>query len=274
MPELAGGSEPGGPGLRGPEPGAPTRTAWLHGYTMDSTIWQDLWALLPGIEHVGVDLPGHGTAADTPMPAGLPALATAVADRLREEGCRRLVALSFGSCVALQVALDHPDVLDALVLAAPTLSGVPDDPAARAKYFLLYGTFRNSGPGPLMARQWMADPPGIFTGLREHQEPYERMAEVVGRHRFTELGTGAMGTMAHTVHTTEHLAALDLPVLVISGTQDMPQFRENARLLAQHAPRCQVVTIPGAGHLPLLEEPAGCADPLADFLTRGRVVVG
>lgn len=243
------------------------RVAWLHGYTMDSTVWQDLWDGLPDLEHVGLDLPGHGTAAKVAMPAGLPALASMVADQLRAQDCRTLIALSFGSCVALQVALDHRDVLDRLVLAAPTLSGVPDDPVARAKYFLLYGTFRSSGPGPLMARQWMADPPGIFTGLRAHPEAYERMAEVVARHRFAELGTAAMGTMAQTVHTTEQLACLDLPLLVISGTEDMPQFAENTRLLADHAPQCEVATIAGAGHLPLLEEPALCGAVLAEFLT-------
>lgn len=242
------------------------RVAWLHGYTMDSTIWEPLWERLPEAEHVGLDLPGHGRAADSPMPAGLPALAAEVADQLRAQRCRTLIALSFGSCVALQVALDHPDVLDRLVLAAPTLSGVPDDPAARAKYFLLYATFRSSGPGAMMARQWMADPPGIFTGLREHPVAYAQMAEVVARHRFTELGTGAMGAMAQTVHTTDHLASLDLPVLVVTGTQDMPQFRENALLLDEHAPQSTVVTVPGAGHLPLLEEPAVCSRVLSDFL--------
>lgn len=244
------------------------RVAWLHGYTMDSTVWHELWGHLPEVEHVGLDLPGHGAAADIPMPRGLPALAAQVADQLRAQECRTLVALSFGSCVALQVALDHPDVLDRLVLAAPTLSGVPDDPAARAKYFLLYGTLLSAGPGALMARQWMADPPGIFTGLRAHPDAYARMAEVVTRHRFTELRTGAMGAMSQTVHTTEHLAALDLPVLVVTGTEDMPQFRDNARLLAEHAPLCSTATVPGAGHLPLLEEPAACAEPVGSFLSQ------
>ena len=242
------------------------RVAWLHGYTMDSTVWQDLWDALPDDEHIGLDLPGHGTAADVAMPAGLPDLAAAVADQLREQDCRTLVAMSFGSCVAIQVVIDHPGLLDRVVLAAPTLSGLPDDPAGSAKYFLLVHALRTSGPGPMMARQWMADPPHIFTGLRAHPLAYAHMAAVVSRHQFTELRTGAMGAMAQTVHTTEHLRALDLPVLVITGTEDMPRFQENTKLLAEHAPQCSVTTIPGAGHLPLLEEPAVCAGLLTGFL--------
>lgn len=244
------------------------KVAWLHGYTMDSTIWQELWTHLPGRQHIGLDLPGHGSAAQQPMPAGLPELAALVANQLREQQCRTLVALSFGSCVALQIALDHPDVLDRLVLAAPTLSGVPDDPAARAKYFLLYATFHSAGPGPLMARQWMVDPPGIFTGLRDHPQAYEQMAQVVARHPFAELASGAMGAMAATVHTVADLESLAVPLLVVTGTEDMPQFRDNARLLTQHAPQCAVATIPGTGHLPLLEEPALCAEALSGFLAQ------
>ncbi len=249
-------------------PGSPVtpRVAWLHGYTMDATVWRDAWQTLPGLTHVGLELPGHGAAAQQPMPASLPELATDVADQLREQGCRSLVALSFGSCVAIQVALDHPDVLDRLVLGAPTLSGVPDDPAASAKFMVLFNTLRAYGPGELMARQWMADPPDIFTGLRDHPLAYQRMAEVVARHQFTELRTGAMGRLVRTVHTLEDLEALSLPLLVISGTEDMPRFRENARLLQQHAPQCEVVTVPGAGHLPLLEEPEICRGPLSGFL--------
>lgn len=249
------------------------RVAWLHGYTMDSTVWADLWEELPGLTHVGIDLPGHGTEALTPMPAGLPALAATIADRLRQEGCRSLVGLSFGSAVAIQLALDHPDILDRLVLAAPTLSGVPEDPAARAKYFLLFDTFRHSGPGQLMARQWMADPPGIFTGLRSHPAAYRRMADVVARHRFTELLTGSMGAMSRTVHTADDLSRLSLPLLVVTGTEDMPRFRENASLLSEHAPDCSVTTVSGAGHLPLLEQPAACRATLSAFLG-GTPVVG
>ena len=33
---------------------------WIDGYTMDSTSWSELWGLLPGWRHLGIDLPGHG----------------------------------------------------------------------------------------------------------------------------------------------------------------------------------------------------------------------
>ena len=38
---------------------------WIHGYTMDSSTWEELWALLPGWFHIGVDLLGHGGQGET-----------------------------------------------------------------------------------------------------------------------------------------------------------------------------------------------------------------
>lgn len=244
--------------------------AWLHGYTMHSGIWSPLWELLPDTRHVGIDLPRHGSAAQRPLPGSLHVLADEVADRMLHEGCRTLVGLSFGSCVALQVALDRPEVLDLLVLAAPTLAGPPDDPVARAKYLALYQLHRRTGAGAALARLWMADPPGIFAGLRAHAGPYAAMAQVVAQHPFLELVDGGMRALTTEVHTREQLEGLQVPVVVLVGTKDMPRFIENAALLADAVPRCTVHTLQGAGHLPLLEEPITSARLLAAAFTLGR----
>lgn len=242
------------------------RVGWLHGYTMDSTTWQELWSLLPGMDHVGVDLPEHGHHADVPMPGSLPEVASWVADKLRAEGCTQVVSLSFGSAVGLQVALDHPDVARKLVLAAPTLSGMPDDKAAWAKYRLLMQELWAHGSAANVAQIWMADPPPIFAGLRRFPQAYAAMEEVVGRHRFTELRTGSMRHLADTVHTAETVSQISSDVLVMVGTNDMPRFVENARILQENVRSCRTVTIPDAGHLPILEEPALAARELAAFL--------
>ena len=243
------------------EPGV----AWLHGYTMDSRVWKPLWALLPAVAHVGIDLPRHGTAAAQPL-GSLPALAADVAARLERDGCRTLVGLSFGSCVALQVAIDFPEALDHVVLAAPTLAGMPDDPTARAKYLSMWQLHRRIGPGPELARLWMADPPGIFTGLRAHPDAYAALERIVSEHPFTELADGGMRAIAGAVHTRDQLAGLRVPTTVVVGTADMPRFVENAALIAEAVPECTVHTVPGAGHLPLLEEPSTCAGLLGPVL--------
>lgn len=243
-----------------------TGVAWLHGYTMDSRVWGPLWHLLPGRRHLGVDLPGHGSAAAEPMSGSLSDWAARVAARLAGSGCRTLVGLSFGSCVALQVALDHPGLLDRLVLAAPTLAGVADDPPARARYLAMSAAYRRGADGHALAQLWMVDPPAIFTGLRRYPEEFARVRAIVAQHPFTELGTGAMAALAAARHDDEALAGLTVPTTVLVGSQDMPRFLENAGRLGRLVPGCEVRVMDGAGHLPLLERPEASARLLGELL--------
>ena len=245
-----------------------TPVSWVHGYTMNSRIWRELWSLIPGRDHVGIDLPLHGVNAGARPPASMSGWAAGVAQEMERNGARDLVGLSFGSSIALQVAVERPDLVDRLVLAAPTLSGVPDDPQARAKYLLLMMQIGHLGPGSALARLWMNDPPPIFAGLRRFPARYDAMAAEISGHRFEELRSGAMSSLARTVQDADVLGRVEAEVLLVVGTEDMPQFRANAELIAATVPHCATLTIPGAGHLPILEEPERCATVLADFFDK------
>ncbi|MET7618155.1 alpha/beta hydrolase [Streptomyces sp. NPDC005408] len=239
---------------------------WLHGYTMDSTTWEPLWELLPGFRHIGVDLPGHGTAE--PIPAGLtlPALAARIADRARAEGTERMVALSYGSSVALQIAVDHPDVTERLVLAAPTLAGAPPEPHARRRYQQLAMAKRITGPGEQLADLWMASPPDIFNGTERHPRLRAALREVIRKHSWAELDDGSMNALTAHHHSREDLRRIRARTLVVIGDEDMPTFRRNARWLAEDVAECEVLSLPETGHLPLLERPEAVAGALARHL--------
>jgi pimeloyl-ACP methyl ester carboxylesterase len=170
--------------------------------------------------------------------------------------------------------LDDPDCLDTLVLAAPTLATAVDDPQARARYLLLRSVYRELGPGNELADLWMGDPPAIFTGLRAHPEAYAAVRSVVARHPFTELATGAMRMLTMGDQGSRHLGALRPSTLVLVGDQDMPRFTDNAQRVAAEAPAARVVTVPDAGHLPLIERPGWCRGVLRDFILATAVAAG
>jgi pimeloyl-ACP methyl ester carboxylesterase len=50
-------------------PGSLGGVLWIHGYSIDSTTWAELWSLLPGWSHYGIDLPDHG-ASPSAVPPG------------------------------------------------------------------------------------------------------------------------------------------------------------------------------------------------------------
>src|SRR5438045_228866 len=90
--------------VSGPGP----RVLWIHGYTMSSEIWEDLWLRLPKWSHIGIDLPGHGASRPPREPQTLPELARMLGCMAAEQRVEHVVGLSFGAIVALQIAIELP----------------------------------------------------------------------------------------------------------------------------------------------------------------------
>jgi len=240
---------------------------WVHGYAMDSAVWGGLWDLLPGLHHVGLDLPGHGGSSDIPLGMTLPDLAGLLADVARDTGIRQLVGMSFGSLAAVQLAIDHPELLDRLVLAAPTLGGAPPDPAAKRRYQELLLLKRLAGVSEALVDRWMEAPPDIFRGAQQHPTVHAKLRAAALRHSWRELGAGQMTTIADHRHTAADLGRITADTLVVVGDQDMPQFLQNARMLHTSVPRCELLVVDDAGHLPLLERPAAVSAAIEAHFT-------
>jgi pimeloyl-ACP methyl ester carboxylesterase len=64
------------------------------------------------------------------------------------------------------------------------------------------------------------------------------------------------------------LAEIQVPTLVIVGTDDVPFIRENARFIADGIGGAELVLIEDAAHLPNLEHPERFAEILRGFLRR------
>ncbi|CAM5359139.1 putative 2-succinyl-6-hydroxy-2,4-cyclohexadiene-1-carboxylate synthase [Streptomyces spiroverticillatus] len=252
-------------GLRVRSVGSGPTVLWVHGYTMDSTLWRPLWELLPGLRHVGVDLPGHGGSEPLAPGTTLPRLAARILDVARTEDAHRLVGLSFGSTVALHMALEAPDLIRSLVLGAPTPAGGPPDPAARKRYIemLMLRRMRGAEAADQLADLWMTAPPDIFRGTERHPELRARIRTVVSRHSWAELDNGAMAAISAHVHAPADLARITADTLALTGSADMPVFHANAAMLAGAVPRCATGVVPDSGHLPFLERPEAVAGRLA-----------
>jgi pimeloyl-ACP methyl ester carboxylesterase len=237
---------------------------WIHGYTLDSSLWADLWQRLPGYRHIGVDLPGHGSSGPVPAGLTLPALARELAGLARAEDARRVVALSFGTIAALQLAIDAPEVVQRLVVGAPGIGGQYADGVAE-RYQQLALLRRIAGPGQLMTDLWMSSPPDLFQGTERHPVLRQRVREVVMRHDWAELANGRFRVLAGHAQA-QSLSRITADTLVILGDEDMPAYHENTRTLCRAVPICRSHLVSAAGHLVLLERPAEVAAVIASQL--------
>lgn len=243
---------------------------WIHGYSLDSTIWQELWDLLPGCNHIGIDLPGHGTSGEIPSGEDLCGMADRMGRVALDRGARHVVGLSFGGTVALQVATQFPDAFQSLTLGAPGLGGGPQDPEAQARNIQLAALFRARGRGAWMTELWMQSPPDIFKGAAQHPALWERLRHVIDKHEWTELGDSRMNRLSNYRQAEVRLKQIRARTLVLIGDKDMGAFRRSAELIRRSIPGCRREYLPEAGHLCMLEQPGTAAVLLREHIAGAR----
>ena len=246
------------PGGQGPS------VLWLHGYTLDSTSWREMWSRLPGWNHIGLDLPAHGLSGPIVPGENLRTLGRKVADFCKREGIRHLVALSFGTLTATQVAIEEPEWFWSLVLGAPSLAGGPQDPRVGMTYAKLGELIQRVGPGPEMTQTWMDCI--AWKGVEKQPALQVEMRHLVEGHRWSELRDWGMWRLLQPPQLEDDLRRIVTPVLVVIGEQDLPAFHVVAATLERALPSCTRVTLPDTGHLCMLESPDLSAGPVRHHL--------
>jgi 2-succinyl-6-hydroxy-2,4-cyclohexadiene-1-carboxylate synthase len=232
---------------------------WLHPYTMDSTVFGEIWSRFPGWRHVALDLPGHG--ASRPLAPGdrLDGVGRVIADFAEREGLRHLIGVSFGTIVALQAAIERPDVFAGLVLAAPGLASGPGDADVGRRYVELETLFRERGRGPHMTALWMRSPPDIFRYVADRPELARHLGVVIDRHTWAEFRTYAMRGLLAPAQDRSALERVRARTLIVLGEHDLPAQLASAHLIAGSVPDVRVARVERAGHLAVLEDPVAAA---------------
>ena len=225
------------------------RAHLVPGFSQPAAVWDATRAALP--VSVRAEFTGHE------VPDGLDFVATA-ATIGAAGGIGLYVGYSMGGRLALQLALDHPQLVRALVLVSAS-AGVAD-PVARAARAeedeRRAEDIRTRGVRAFLA-DWLAQP--LFSTLA----PADRMVDArVGAmdperlaRQMTRLGQGAMAPL------WDRLAELRMPVTIVVGRADT-RYRELGHVMADRIARAELVEVAG-GHAVPLEQPAELAAVLA-----------
>ena len=246
----------------------------LHGFTATADEVGGVLGPLAdrGWHAVAPDLRGHGRS-DRPADADaysfelLAGDVVALADHL---GWKRFALLghSMGGAVAQLIALDHPERLTALVLASTFHGPVPGITMELVE--MGRWVVREAGMGGLAdameARR--AENPESVAAVERLQEAVPGYAEE-SRARLVATSPDMWMALAprfvDQADRLERLAALDVPTAVIVGALD-GTFFDDCRRLAAAIPGSQLTVIPGAGHVPQLEQPDAWWAALSGFL--------
>lgn len=239
---------------------------WIHGYSMDSSLWLELWQHLPEWHHIGIDLPYHGQSAQLPATYTMPDFARLLGNLALAKGVTHIAGLSLGAILTLQIATEFPVSFRSVTLGSAGINHGPNDPYAGAHYWRLGALYQKRGAGPWMTEQWMRWPPDIFKGAAEHDALWRRLVEVIDKHRWEEFRTYFVGklTQHRQIDHLEHISRIQAPTLLVIGEHEMPAFKQAATILQATIPHCDIVNLPSAGHLCLLEQPEASAKVIAE----------
>ncbi|HYH94058.1 MAG TPA: alpha/beta fold hydrolase [Candidatus Saccharimonadales bacterium] len=252
-----------GPAVWAEATGEGRSVVFLHGLADDHSLWRHVTGSLDGVRALVVDLPGHGRSGPIPDDASIGWMADRVAETIAAQGHPpvTLVGLSMGGGVAQVLALEHPELVRALVLVSTS----PVFPAATRQRFLDRADLaEREGMGAVVD----ATVPRWFTPdwMAAHPDEVERTRDTVLATDPVSFARASRLNAARDV--LERLGELRLPVLFVGGREDPA---DPSRAAAQYAERLQDVRIellPGASHLVPVEAPERFTAALLAFLTK------
>jgi pimeloyl-ACP methyl ester carboxylesterase len=103
--------------------------------------------------------------------------------------------------------------------------------------------------------------------LAKHPEIVARVRDMIAATPVPGI-VGALAAMRDREGSESLLPALaGLPTLIVVGEEDTLTPPDQARVMAQAIPGAQLAIIPGAGHLPPVEQPVSTTKALREFLS-------
>jgi pimeloyl-ACP methyl ester carboxylesterase len=245
--------------------GAGTPLVLLHAFPLDGRMWAPQVEALAGTYQVIVpDLRGFGAARDQAVEeAGMDLLADDLLRLLDDRGLDRVVlgGLSLGGYVALAFLRRHADRVSGLVLLDTKASA--DGDQARADRLKM--AERVLAEGNDFVPEVML-PKLLGQTSREHRPEVVEKVTALIREQTPRAIAGAQRGMAARAATTDVLATIKVPTLVVTGEEDVVTGPEIGRDLAAGIPGARFLLVEEAGHLVNLEQPEIVNEALLDFL--------
>jgi len=237
-----------GGGLSGGSP----PLVFIHGAGGDYLHWPPQVRRLPGETVYALDLPGHARS-EGPGCSSIEGYVARIEDWMESMGLSRIIlgGHSMGGAITQQFALQSPQKLSGLLLVGtggrlrvrPTILEATTDPARfeEAVDMIIDWSFSDSAP--------------------------ERLIELA-RRRMLEVDHNVIHDdfiACDNFDVMDRVGEIELPALVICGEADRLTPMKYSDFLVDRLSHAQLMRVPDAGHMVMLEKPEIVAQAVAEF---------
>lgn len=240
----------------------------LHAGFLDHHMWDDQIPFFARDHRViAPDVRGHGESSNADLPFRQTDDLAALLRHLGT-GPAALIGISMGAGIAVDTALEHPELVRAVVVGgAGTSEPYFEQPWSQE----VLGRW-NAALAAGDVEAWLA-------AFQEFTAGPHRKLEEVDERVVRRIGEMARHTVSkHTMDEPDHLVpvtgtwtravGIEAPVLAVNGSLDSEDHIGMARRLADTVPHGRVATIEGAAHYPNMEHPEAFNEVVARFLRR------
>jgi pimeloyl-ACP methyl ester carboxylesterase len=265
------------------DPAQPTLLL-IHGMAGNSRTWKDVMPTLANdFTVLAPDLIGHGESAKPVGDYSLGAFASGLRDLLAmlDIGPVTVIGHSLGGGVAMQLAYQHPELVDRLVLIGSgglgrevswllrllTLPGAEYlmpfffPPNVRERGDELSRSLHERGWGiPHFGEMWRA---------------YASLSQAENRKAFVRTLRAVIDPGGQTVNATDRLyLAAAMPTLIVWGDQDGIIPVDHAYAAHDAIPHSKLEILEGCGHFPHVQEPDHLVEVIRDFVNTTQPLPG
>jgi pimeloyl-ACP methyl ester carboxylesterase len=248
----------------------------IHGLAGSSRTWNAVAPILAKTHDVlAPDLLGHGESAKPMGDYSLGAFASGLRDLMDALDIERatVVGQSFGGGVAMQLAYQHPERCDRLVLVGSgglgrevswmlRILSLPGAEQLMPVIFPGIAVEAGNRVGSTLHRVGLRSP-----HMAEMWRAYSSLAGAENRKAFVRTMRGVIEPGGQTVSALDriHLAS-HLPTLIVWGDNDAIIPVEHAYTAHEAIPGSRLEILEGIGHFPHVEAPGLFLDVLVEFL--------
>ncbi|MBU1670605.1 MAG: alpha/beta hydrolase [Actinobacteria bacterium] len=215
-----------------------------------------------------LDFPGHGDSGECEE-YSVENFGELTAELLRRLGVDQAVFAghSLGGIVALYLALEHPDMVEGLILL-DTTSYLSQTIFQRifALAAVFFGTI-----GYELSRTGFRHMKGLVAGIAATHPLATPQSRLITARECSKVSNYSMARTlnnARKFNVTQRLGEIEAPAMVVVGTGDMLADVRHAKVLARGLENSTITVVHGAGHMALFEKPEVVNEAIEVFLKR------